>query len=318
MEATTASSLDLGAAMGNQALLADIDVGKAAQANIFSDVWNYFFGDDKKEEPKAAPAPAPAPAPALDPAQQKAKDEQDAFRTKMKGEAGYDENREGYRMAGFRIGQGYDPEGRFVNGDQKVALNTPEERLAAINGLTQNDETGQGQDRCGATSLLAAAMVGGGNDGVKSLIDILEGGEISKGSRKELDAIKKRIAKGEQLSMADIQAVQEGLHSHLRKQQKEQIAGEDDGGVDGKIIQNFISDNESMKKIFKDYDMSIDRIDNDGDDKGNHFVLNLGTPRKDGSKVYDPFARKGGQVISDKDTLNDYDLARKHSLTPQG
>jgi hypothetical protein len=154
---------------------------------------------------------------------------------------------------------------------------------------------------------------------VKDLIDTMSAtGKLTKRELKELGAIQKRIQKGEQLSMADIQAVQYQLHGTLRRQQKEQISGADEGGVDGKVIQNFIS-NPKMAKMFKDNDLGISRIDTDGDDRGNHFVLNLGRPSSEGEKVYDPYARKGGQqVVTDPDQLRDYDRARKHYLTPQG
>lgn len=303
--------------LGQSGLLGGQDLGRAVQNNFVTDIWDYFFGDEKKQEaPKAAPAPA---APALSPEEQAKKDEQDAFRRKIQGEANHDESRDGYRMAGFRIGQAYDPAGREFNGDQKVSLGSKEERLAALNSLTQNDTTGQGEDMCGATSILAGAMVAGGNDGVKDLIATMSAtGKLTKGELKELGGIEKRLAKGEPLSMADIQAVQFQLHSTLRRQQKEQIEGEDEGGVDARIIQNFISD-PKMAKMFKDNDLGISRVDSTGDDKGNHFVLNIGRPSSDGAKVYDPYARKGGQqVVSDKETLQDYDLARKHYLTPQG
>jgi hypothetical protein len=311
--------------VGNQALLGEggllggQDLGRAVQANFLSDAWSYLFGDSKKEPPTGQPKPTPAPAPVLSPEDQQKKDEQDAFRRKMGSEPGHDESRDGYRMAGFRIGQAYESGGREVNPDARVALGSKEERLAALNSLTQNDTTGQGEDMCGATSILAASLVAGGNDGVKDLIDTMSAtGKLNKGELKELGAIQKRIQKGEQLSMADIQAVQFQLHSTLRRQQKEQISGEDDGGVDGKVIQNFIS-NPKMAKMFKDNEMGISRVDTDGDDKGNHFVLNLGRPSSQDAKVYDPYARKGGQqVVTDPDQLQDYDRARKHYLTPQG
>lgn len=323
--ASSALQGDSQSLLGNQALLGDAgllggqDLGRAVQANLFTDLWDYLFGDDKKAETKEAPKPPAAPAPVLSPEQQKAKDDQDAFRRRIAAEPGHDESRDGYRLAGFRIGQAYDDAGRDVDLNGKVALGSKEERLAALNSLTQNDSTGQGEDMCGATSILAASMVAGGNDGVKDLIDTMSAtGKLNKSELKELGAIQKRIQKGEQLSMADLQAVQFQLHSTLRRQQKEQIAGEDDGGVDGRIIQNFISD-PKMAKMFKDNEMGISRVDTDGDDKGNHFVLNLGRPSSEGAMVYDPYARKGGQqVIRDRETLGDYDLARKDYLTPQG
>lgn len=59
--------------VGNQALLGEggllggQDLGRAVQGNIFSDAWNYLFGDSKKEPPKEQPKPTPCLPPWLSP-----------------------------------------------------------------------------------------------------------------------------------------------------------------------------------------------------------------------------------------------------------
>lgn len=77
------------------------------------------------------------------------------------------------------------------------------------------------------------------------------------------------------------------------------------------------SQDPALSKMFKDAGLGVSKIDNDGDDVGNHFVLQIGQPGADDEAIYDPLARKDGhQVVKDPTKVNDYDLARKQLYQP--
>jgi hypothetical protein len=72
--------------------------------------------------------------------------------------------------------------------------------------------------------------------------------------------------------------------------------------------------------MFEKNEMSVNLIDNDGerDSSGNvgaeHFVLQVGREGAEGEMIYDPLARRDGQVITRDHQLADYHNARNSQV----
>jgi hypothetical protein len=234
-----------------------------------------------------------------------------------------DPNRDGYRRSAARIGRGYADEAPVYDGRRAAPLGTREERLAALDRFTQNADLAggeeEGADRCGATTLLAGAMLGGGTGGVKLLLDTAAASDgVDKSTKLLLDQVAKKLARGEALTDGDLHFVQEGLHQHLRSVDVQTgRAVEGRTGVDGRTLAELVDGNEELRKMFVDGGLGVAKIDNDGDDVANHFVLQIGQPGADDEAVYDPLARKDGhQVVTDPTRVNDYELARHQLYRP--
>jgi hypothetical protein len=234
--------------------------------------------------------------------------------------------------------------------DQKIgSLDTKEDRLKALAGVTQNDPADpNAQDRCGAASLLAAAIYGGDDkgSGVDSLIKQIEGDEkrdaktqadrdSESANDQMMNAVEKKLQAGEQLSQADMKLMQGELYDDMKKQQEKRIASlppeqraqaEADaakGGIDGGTMQAYVQANPDMKNMMKANGMSLNDIDNAGDGQQDHWVLDINDPSKpaapdDGNHnvVYDPYARKDGQVI-DSTNPKDQEALRAYNETGQ-
>ena len=239
----------------------------------------------------------------------------------------FDPNRLGYRRSAFAIGQMYtdSPE---EDPDAEVALGTREERLAFLRGFTQNyaldgmeiggvDDTGG--NRCGATSLLAGAMLAGGNDGLKTMIDLVGNDDrASEYMKGELGGLQDKLARGENLSKADLRLLQAGLHDNLRARSVEKFGDryeEEGAGVAVGAMWDVMQD-PALKQLYEDNGLSIGHIDTTGDDKANHYVLQVGSPGSEGAMVYDPQAREDGQVIEGESWLDNYHKARKLNIAP--
>jgi hypothetical protein len=303
---------------------------------------DYVAGDDEAEQAQTS---LPSSDTAKPPLAKRGFDgfDSDRFippelREKMAAERGFqsdldreepnrDRNRDGYRRAAFRVGQDYTDESPEVDPDAEVDLSSPEARMAALQGFTQNykmdgmavdgKDAAPGDNRCGATSLLAGAMLADGNQGVQAMIDMVkadpEAAQLYGGT---LDDLTKKITEGGALTQSDLHLVQSGVHDHLRKEHERAGFDPTSTGVDGKIIQDKIKHNQQLNKYFSDENLSVNFIDNDGDDSPNHFVLDIGEKGDRGHAVYDPFSREGGQVVEKSGQLRDYHLARHHTFAP--
>ncbi len=210
-------------------------------------------------------------------------------------------------------------------------LDTPEQRLAALNQLTQFQpgDPEKSESYCAPTSILAAAMYGQGGAGVTGLIDQIEKDSAKnkdfKFTQQQLEKIRKR-AKDGTMTMADMQEMQTDLYKdlHDRMQKDPHVSAEDKkgDGISGSTVQSFI-DSTGMKKMMSDNHMTISMIDNGGFG-GNlgHFVLDINDPSRaagprDGgyNTVYDPAARNDGkQVITDPNQVDWY-RTTKHGDT---
>lgn len=301
--------------------------------------------DPAAPEASSAPATAPAPQAAATDAQK------DAAKDLHKRQGSTDSNSSPDKK--------FDPKEKI--GD--LAKMTPEERLAAVNKMTQNDPNNQNAgDYCGPTALLAAAMAKGGNAGVQALIDKMKKDDLTQhpsstslGSDKDgnprmettaagsadkqaaLTALQAKLAdpKSGGMTQGDLKMLQQNLYQDLQMQQN--ALGDSAAGIGNKTLSNFINATPEVAKLFFDKDgkqnMSLNNIDNTGDGKAAHWVVNMNTekggaavPGQDGNSyntVYDPWKRGGGQVTTNAqnpkqlgDYMNTYSDNRRVEVKP--
>lgn len=208
------------------------------------------------------------------------------------------------------------------------------ERLKALSSLVQTDPDSEtSQHLCGPTTLIAAAVYGKGEDGLKDLMDILEAdqkdsGKPNRAMTKELAALRKKLAAPDgEVNQADIQMLQSYLYADLRNRHEALgIDDEDHDGVHQSAMEDFINGNEAMKKMFQANGMAVNYVDNDGlkgadgSLSADHYTLAIND--KDRGQVgsapfntiYDPYARRGGQVVTAHDQIKDYDFAQRTLL----
>lgn len=192
-------------------------------------------------------------------------------------------------------------------------LNDKSTRLEVLNSLTQqNDGTLQSNEKCGAYVLLGGALLSGGNKGITTLMDSVEkfnkknGGSLDPETLKkegaEFQAIREKLAKGEELTAGDMTKIAGNVYDMMRQQKKDGS----DAGTDPNRVDNLFRESPELAKMWKENDLSYDRIDGTGAGVGSHAVLGIGHGRKDKDHtgehgaIYDPFRR----------TSKDMDLKR--------
>lgn len=179
--------------------------------------------------------------------------------------------------------------------DEPVDLTSKEARMKALSQLTQNAANPLEADsgmQCGASTMLGAAMYGGGNEGVKKLLDAMIA-DHAKEKIVDKDAkapwmdedFKKVLAKlkdpNVQLTRGDLAEIQSKSYQHFKA---ENLAGKKNTDVDdpangGLVVDKlnqFIGRHKDISKMFKDNDMGLDSIDHAGVGRPNHFVLGIG------------------------------------------
>lgn len=231
------------------------------------------------------------------------------------------------QVAGLMNGLNYDKNWRdhAVPEDTKLDLSSPEGRLKSLDHLTQQyGSGGAGEDTCAASSLVGAAVLGGkGTDGIKKLIDGVDK-SLSKedlarmeGKDGTLTALRAKIAKGEALTNADMHQLQYDVYQGLQDTKKAQMKAEGKdpdtatAGADPKTVETFLKNAPGFDKMMRENNMGISTVDMNGGGQA-HAVLAV---RNDDGKnvgVYDPYARKNGQMVTDQGSLMELQLAEKH------
>lgn len=219
-------------------------------------------------------------------------------------------------------------------------VNDPAARLKAMSFITQDKPLKPGETEsdattdksaCSGASIVGAAFLAGGPEGLKKVISALEKqdpkGELTgkKNASPEYLQLKEKLAKDpSSLTVTDIQALQLATTEVLSKSQaadKTLDLKEGETGIHGKTMDNFMKKSPELAKMFEKNGMQIDGIDNDGvvDDKGrtamDHWVVRM----KDANgkeAIYDPNARRGGQVIDFDEGVKHYENAR-HDVVGQ-
>jgi hypothetical protein len=197
-------------------------------------------------------------------------------------------------------------------------LGTKEERLAALAKLVQNDPNDPDAEyECGPTALVAAAIYSQGAGGMEALMKAMEGGGVDKQRAKDFAELRAKLKKGDDLEMGDVQMMKHELYETLRAMEGEGAAKH---GIGALKMGEFIGNNEGVKQMFAGGDLELDFVDTDGNAMQNHFVLGIHDP--DGWKtrgaapntVFDPYARRGGQVVTAPDQVLDYDNSWKEKI----
>jgi hypothetical protein len=236
------------------------------------------------------------------------------------------------QVAGLVNGLNYDRNwaDKALPENTKLDMSTPEARLATLNHLTQNrTDTSAGEDTCAASSLVGGAIMGGGTDGIKKLIDGVDN-NLSKEDRARLEgkdgtlaALRDKLKKGEPLTQGDMHQLQQDVYMSLQDTKKAEMVkrGENPDsvtpGADPDTIAKFLQNSPAMDKMMKDNHMGVSTIDMNGGGQA-HAVLSIRAPDADGDAhaksvaVYDPYARKNGQVVTDQGSLMELQLAEKH------
>ncbi len=226
---------------------------------------------------------------------------------------------------------------KLADRDQQIGeLDSDQAKLKLLNQFTQNDSKvgdpdGFSSTRCGSTVLIAAAIQGGGTDGIKAILEQTQKGLDEKDPRfdeqkKKLDALAKSMKTGD-LKMSDLHALNGVLNDQLVQEQQKQFVNPDGTskldengqplevplmGLTTTTMKDFIAKSSTMQGYFADGHMSIDSVDADGktpegaDNGADHYVLHM-AGRDGGSAIYDPFARKDhNQLVFDPEEQKNY------------
>jgi hypothetical protein len=238
-------------------------------------------------------------------------------------------------VAAYSVGQHYEDAGKpLPDGAPLGNLDSPDARIKAVAKLTQQQNADSAsEEKCGASSIVGGVLLAGGTDGLVTLMDAMEKRTDDAGKKVMNDEFKKlreEIKKGKPITVGDMHMLQSALYDEM----KVDIAGEDPGngaeaGVKKETMDDFIHGDEKLSKLFAENHMEIEGINNhpleDGDDKdgpvpGKHYELNRSNNHavleiKDAEGkvvgVYDPYKRDKGQVVTDKDELDDYGKAHE-------
>jgi hypothetical protein len=217
--------------------------------------------------------------------------------------------------------------------NEAVDLSSKDARMKALSKLTQNGANPLETDsamQCGASAMLGAAMYGGGNDGIKSLLhammaDHAQDKIVDKDAKAPWmdEDFKKLVAKldqpNAQLTRGDLATIQSKTYQHF---QAEKLAGKKDndpsdpanGGLVGGKLNDFVGRHKDIQKMFKDNDMGLDSIDLEGTGTGGHLVLGIGhhhdmmgSGETTRDTIFDPQARQDKRDWGDfmsSDTLD--------------
>lgn len=213
-------------------------------------------------------------------------------------------------------------------------LDTPEERMKFLNGFTQNNVsleqngTDISKHACAPTSVIAAAIAMDGPKGLTPIIERMEKDLQSKppAERKleqmRYNLMKERIEKGE-MNMTDMVNLQKDLYDSMHNQQnadrkKSNDKTKDDGSISVDTVKSYLSSVETVKdkdhpqnmmQRMKANGLEIRGIDNDGDGRPNHAILDMQGEIAGGPNaraVYDPYSRYNGQLVKSPEQLKDY------------
>lgn len=221
-------------------------------------------------------------------------------------------------------------------------LTDPAARLKAMSFITQDRPLRDGEkatdatddkSACAGASVVGAAFLAEGPEGLKKVISAIEkqdpeGNLTSKKyATPEYTKLKEKLAKDpNSLTVADIQALQQTTKDVLHRNQSTDDSlnlEEGETAIHGKTLDKFMQNSPELATMMEKNGMQIEGIDNDGllDDNNqtgmDHWVVRMKGP--DGKEaIYDPLARRGGQVIDFDEGVNHYKNARQDIVGREG
>lgn len=204
--------------------------------------------------------------------------------------------------------------GNLANTDEKLKF------LKTFRQQDADDPTKKDNENyCGPTTIIAAAICADGAKGLSPLIVQMQKDSANtfKGDKKKMEQFKAsmkdiqtRIDKNE-LTNEDMDVLKEQLYNTMHsKQVSDKQLGKwdrENASIHEKTMQDYLKVTKLDKRM-AETNISIKNIDNDGDLKSNHYVLRM----KEG--VYDPYARKDGQLVTLADQVRDYDGTEQADL----
>ncbi len=214
-------------------------------------------------------------------------------------------------------------------------LESKEEREKFLSTFSQfNPKDPKSAAYCAPTALMAAAMQADGAKGLAPMVASMQAAannglqdpthdknqdKAIKKQLEELEAIQEKIKTGE-MTNKDIRYVQENLYKQLREQQKKDGTYDDpkDLGIGDATMYNYVKNNPYMQEAFKKGDTRLSMIDNDADGKRNHWILQMGSGMFGAKSIYDPWARKGGQIVREADQVEDYEKTNAVEYNERG
>ncbi len=257
----------------------------------------------------------------------------------------------------FRIGQAshwahFKPEDKeaYLQAAQQKSLgdvNDPQARMKAMSFISQDVpgqagskngvdfEGGVDKSTCAGASIVGAAFLAEGPDGLKAVMKAIEkqdpqGLHTGAKNSPEYKALKEKIAKDPQsLTVHDIQLLQQTTYHVLESKQARGMGlsqnDEKPSGIKDSEMDDFMKKSPELATMFKKNGMEIQFIDNDGNVDPNHigdeqketsaehYVVRM--TGKDGKQaIYDPNARRGGQIIDFDDGVKAYNGVTKDTI----
>jgi hypothetical protein len=247
--------------------------------------------------------------------------------------------------ASFAISQATSPE--LFSDQQKEAylqaakntplgdVNDPKERMKAMSFITQDragkDAGDQGGSVCAGASIVGAAFLAEGPAGLTAVMKAIEaqdpsGAVLDPRVDPEYAKLKEKMKKDpNSLTVADIQVLQQSTYRVLQENQDKRTGYQqgdlETSGIHNKDMDLFMESEGSaeLSGMLKKNGMEIKFVDNDGaiDDQGftspDHYVVRM--TGKDGKQaVYDPNARRGGQIIDFDTGVDFYNKATQDTI----
>ena len=225
----------------------------------------------------------------------------------------------------------------------------PSQRLKALSFISQNESVGaetevdengkpidKGDKTCAGASIVGAAFLSEGVDGLNAVVGALKNFDPtspylppSKLVDPKVADLLKRLAtdkSGKSLTVKDIQLLQQTV-THVLNDADPEGMQDQRSGIANVTMDNFMEKSEGLRTMFARNGMEIEYIDMDGKAEaggdpvgmGEHYVLKIKGGQAEGQPdmIYDPQARRGGQVIDFEEGVKHYDKATVDTIGDQ-
>jgi hypothetical protein len=216
--------------------------------------------------------------------------------------------------------------------DTELDLSNPDARLQALDNFTQNMAGNKNaESQCVASSLVAAAVLGGGeqgNEGILKLMHAMEanakakaeaGGDGTLDCAETLKTMRERIKEGQPLTIGDLHQLQQDLYSQLKKDQLQTQTGNaadaTAGGINAKTVQKFMANSDGFDTMMEENKLEVVMINNNGMQNSPHAVLQIGRGDDLNPAIFDPQFRDEGQIIASEQETADYQLAKMKDMS---
>lgn len=199
------------------------------------------------------------------------------------------------------------------NNNERVNLNSSNSINRFLNTYTQVDTERRNTNatsQCGAASIVASSMMAGGKDGMNTLVETVKRrGGLNQDQQQRVNEISNRIGRNE-VTRGDIEFLQGVVYQQLNA--IDVSRGYDTGeGVDLRSIREYCQTNctplrnPSIESMMRNSNIVILGMDTNGSSNSSeHFVVANQGGSSD--KIFDPWPRRGGQIISNDNTITEY------------